>query len=121
MKVKETVTEEGEDIEEIGEGNEDEDEDVSLQGTDYADGLVVLISPIYIADNDRRLVCHICNADRNQTIFPKPILMCTNERQHLEDEKAQNRHFRIGPLPQYARVLRKSTRLSVHVIQVPTT
>jgi len=28
MKVKETVTEEGEDIEEIGEGNEDEDEDV---------------------------------------------------------------------------------------------
>jgi hypothetical protein len=28
MKVKETVTEEGEEIEEIGEGNEDEDEDV---------------------------------------------------------------------------------------------
>jgi hypothetical protein len=66
------------------------------------DGLVVLVSPIYIADNDRRLVCHIRNADRNQTTFPKPILMRTNECQHLEDEKAENRHFRIGPLPQYA-------------------
>src|SRR5882762_861161 len=31
--------------------------------------------------------------------------MWTNERQHLEDEKAENRHFRIGPLSQYARVL----------------
>ena len=88
MKVKETVTEEGEDIEKIGEGNEGEDKDVQLRGTDYADGLVVLISPIYIADNDRRLVCHIRNADRNQIIFPKPILMRTIERQHLEDEKS---------------------------------
>jgi len=43
--------------------------------------------------------------DGNQTILPKPILMWTNERQHLEDEKAENRHFRIGPLPQYAWVL----------------
>jgi hypothetical protein len=31
--------------------------------------------------------------------------MRTNEHQILEDEKAKNRHFRIGPLPQYARVL----------------
>ena len=39
-------------------------------GTNYADRSVVLISPIYFADNDRRLVCNICNADRNQTILP---------------------------------------------------
>jgi len=38
MKVKEIVTE-GEDIEKIGKGNEDED--VWLRGTDYADGLAV--------------------------------------------------------------------------------
>jgi len=69
------------------------------------DGLAVLISPIYIVDTDRRLVCHIRNVDGNQTILPKPILMWTNERQHLEDEKAENCHFRIGPLPQYAQVL----------------
>jgi hypothetical protein len=31
--------------------------------------------------------------------------MRTNWRQNLEDEKSQNRHFRIGPLAQYARVL----------------
>jgi len=31
--------------------------------------------------------------------------MRTNEHQILEDEKAKNRHFRIGPLPQYAWVL----------------
>src|SRR5882762_4008273 len=55
--------------------------------------------------NNCRLVCHIRNADRNQTISPKPILMRTNVHQNLEDEKAENRHFRIGPLPQYARVL----------------
>ena len=48
-------------------------------GTDYADGLAVLISPIYTVDNDRRLVCHICNVDRNQIILPKPILMWMNE------------------------------------------
>ena len=69
------------------------------------DGLAVLISPIYIVDTDRRLVCHICNVDGNQTILPKLILMWMNECQHLEDEKAENHHFRIGPLPQYARVL----------------
>jgi len=56
-------------------------------------------------DTDRRLVCHIRNVDGNQTILPKPILMWMNERQHLEDEKAENRHFRIRPLPQYARSL----------------
>jgi len=33
--------------------------------------------------------------------------MRTNVHQNLEDEKAENRHFRIGPLPQYARVLCK--------------
>jgi len=55
--------------------------------------------------NNCRLVCHIRNADRNQTISPKPILMRTNVHQNLEDEKAENRHFGIGSLPQYARVL----------------
>jgi len=62
--------------------------------------------------NNRRLVCHIRNADRNQIISPKPILMRTNVHQNLEDEKAENHHFRIGPLPQYARVLNEVVPLT---------
>jgi hypothetical protein len=67
--------------------------------TNYVDGSVVLISPIYFADNDRWLVCYIHNADRNQTILPQLILMWTNERQHCQDEKAKNCHFGIDLCP----------------------
>ena len=63
----------------------------------YADGSVVFLSPIYNADNSRRLGCHIQNADRNYKILPYLILMCTNKRRNLEDEKAEKCHFRIGP------------------------
>ena len=63
----------------------------------YADGSVVFLSPIYNADNSRRLGCHIRNADRNYKILPYLILMCTKQGKNGEDEKAQNHHFRIVP------------------------
>ena len=45
---------------------------------------------------------HTRNADENSRFWPKPILMRTNVHQNLEDEKTQNRLFRIEPLGQYA-------------------
>ena len=61
---------------------------------------MALQSLIYNADNDRRQAGHIQNADENQEILPKPILMRTNKRQNLEDDKSQNHQFGIGPLGQ---------------------
>ena len=61
------------------------------------DGLWAYKGLIIYADDIRLFTCHIQNADGNGRILLNPIIMRTNEHRNPEDEKVQNRHFRIVP------------------------